>query len=469
MESGEIVNNIKDVKPDDVWLSDGGLLVLKGGVSRFSARNGATSERRKWLDDPWEPLDDYQAPYREPILPPPDFIPNDTGVGVPLPPDDEDNVFNIVNVRKPKKERELEENEIKTLPPTTKKKINEYKYKKKDDTKYVIKKLPPPRIKFDPLLDEQKYIDEMKNFNPERRHISQHELNSPNELLLVKTRPLLVDHPPNPPNLVTVLPYIEPNQPLSSPSPLITPPTEHSQGKVRVTTSTTTIASNTVSSLPRLYKTTPIPTVGSSYPRSSPTKGTGFYVSTSTPSSYSYSFQSSHKSKPLVVKNRARVILPSGKLSQGEDNDSITNEEFNKISHSEQITTPMYTTTSSVSSTSRPYKLIKTTSAPVFQPAPHVTTHKSTPITIAINKEGRSRKENVRSLPITTTKIRIKTPVEDNKKETNRYKALTKPRIKNPEEAKYYKGHSVDSINSIYNSVREKDSSSSYSTSFKSD
>ena len=162
MESGEIVNDIEDVKPDDVWLSDGGLLVLKGGVSRFSARNGATSDRRKWLDDPWEPLDDYQAPYREPILPPPDFIPNDTGVGVPLPPDDEDNVFNIVNVRKPKKERELEENEIKTLPPTTKKKINEYKYKKKDDTKYVIKKLPPPRIKFDPLLDEQKYIDEMK-------------------------------------------------------------------------------------------------------------------------------------------------------------------------------------------------------------------------------------------------------------------------------------------------------------------
>merc|ERR1712062_353588 len=100
------------------------------------------------------------------------------------------------------------ENEIKTLPPTTKKKINDYKYKKK-----VIKKLPPPRIKFDPIIDEEKYIDEMKNFNPERRHISQLELNSPNDLLLVKTRPLLVDHPPNPPNLVTVLPYIEPNHP----------------------------------------------------------------------------------------------------------------------------------------------------------------------------------------------------------------------------------------------------------------
>merc|ERR1739848_28575 len=49
------------------------------------------------------------------------------------------------------------------------------------------------------------------------------------------------------------------------------------------------------------------------------------------------------------------------------------------------------------------------------------------------------------------------------------YKALTRPRIQNLEEAKYYKGHSVASINSIYSSVREKEPSSSYSTSFKSD
>ena len=470
MESGEIVNSIKDVEPDDVWLSDGGLLVLKGGVSRFNARNGVTSDRQKWLEDPWEPLDDYQAPYREPILPPPDFIPNDTGVGVPLPPEDkEDQDFN--NYRRPKNERELQENEIKTLPPTTKKKINDYKYKKKEDKKYVIKKLPPPRIKFDPIIDEEKYIDEMKNFNPERRHISQLELNSPNDLLLVKTRPLLVDHPPNPPNLVTVLPYIEPNQPLSSPSPLITPPTEHTHGKDRVTSSTTTISSNTVSSLPRFYKTTPLPTVGSSFPRSSPTKGNLFYVSTSTPSSYSYSFQSSLKTKPLVVKNRARVVLPTGELAGNKDNDSSINDDFKKISHSEQITTPMYTTKSSISSTTQSYKLVTTTYSPVFKPAPHITTHKSTPITIAINKNEKSREAHVRSLPITTTKIRIKTPNENKnkKKETNTYKALTKPRIKNLEEAKYYKGQSIDSINSIYNSDHEKDSSSSYSTSFKSD
>ena len=30
-----------------------------------------------------------QAPYREPRLPPPDFIPEEHGVGVPLPPETE--------------------------------------------------------------------------------------------------------------------------------------------------------------------------------------------------------------------------------------------------------------------------------------------------------------------------------------------------------------------------------------------
>ena len=458
-----------------MWLSDGGLLVLKGGVSRFSARNGATSERRKWSGDPWEPLDDYVAPYREPILPPPDFIPNDTGVGVPLPPEnDEDEIFNNLYIRQPKKERELHDNEIKTLPPTTKKKINDFKYKKNEEKKYIIKKLPPPRIKFDPILDEEKYIDEMKNFNPERRHIPQHasqphgsELSSPNELLLVKTKPLLVDHPPSPPNLVTVLPYIEPNQPLSSPSPLITPPTEHTNGKDRITTSTTTVASNTVSSLPRFYKTTPVPTVGSSYPRSFSTKASGFYVGTSTPSSYSYTFQSSYKTKPLVVKNRARAVFPTGKNEDGTRN---SDNDLNKISHSDQITTPMYTTQSSVPSTTRSYKIIKTTYSPVFKPAPHITTHKSTPITIAINKNERNRKESQRSLPITTTRIKVKS-LDDTrvkKKETTASKALTRPRIQNLEEAKYYKGSSVSSINSIYSSIREKEPSSSYSTSFKS-
>ena len=155
---------------------------MKGGVSRFAARNGDTisGQRRKWIDDPWEPLDDYEAPFREPILPPPDFIPNDTGVGVPLPPEeDADNdggnsIESVLNnslfSRRPKKiERELEDNEIKTLPPTAKKKIKD-KYTK-NDKKYFVKPPshppPPPRIRFDPILEEEKHINEMENFRPE--------------------------------------------------------------------------------------------------------------------------------------------------------------------------------------------------------------------------------------------------------------------------------------------------------------
>ena len=59
-----------------VWLADDNLLVLKGG---------STSDRDGY-DNPWEPIDDFQAPYREPVLPPPDFDPDslDIGVGVPI-------------------------------------------------------------------------------------------------------------------------------------------------------------------------------------------------------------------------------------------------------------------------------------------------------------------------------------------------------------------------------------------------
>ena len=52
------------------------MLVLKGGSSS------------DWdsFDSPWQPIDDFQAPYREPVLPPPDFDPDtlDIGVGVPI-------------------------------------------------------------------------------------------------------------------------------------------------------------------------------------------------------------------------------------------------------------------------------------------------------------------------------------------------------------------------------------------------
>lgn len=84
------LNNQEDfgnLKPNEVWLSDGDLLVLKGG----------STPNRKGFDNPWKPLDDYVAPYREPKLPPPDFVPSDTGVGVSLPPEnsyDEESYIN---------------------------------------------------------------------------------------------------------------------------------------------------------------------------------------------------------------------------------------------------------------------------------------------------------------------------------------------------------------------------------------
>jgi len=68
--------DIGNIDPSEVWLADDNLLVLKGG---------STSDRDGY-DNPWEPIDDFQAPYREPVLPPPDFDPDslDIGVGVPI-------------------------------------------------------------------------------------------------------------------------------------------------------------------------------------------------------------------------------------------------------------------------------------------------------------------------------------------------------------------------------------------------
>ena len=59
-----------------VWLADNSLLVLKGG---------GTPDWESF-DNPWQPIDDFQAPYRQPVLPPPDFDPDtlDIGVGVPI-------------------------------------------------------------------------------------------------------------------------------------------------------------------------------------------------------------------------------------------------------------------------------------------------------------------------------------------------------------------------------------------------
>ena len=59
-----------------VWLAEDSLLVLKGG----------STPDREGFDNPWRPIDDFEAPYREPVLPPADFDPDslDIGVGVPI-------------------------------------------------------------------------------------------------------------------------------------------------------------------------------------------------------------------------------------------------------------------------------------------------------------------------------------------------------------------------------------------------
>ncbi|XP_040571939.1 uncharacterized protein [Lepeophtheirus salmonis] len=78
---GEVPDPPKGIKPEEVWLSDGNLLVLKGGTPDDNVP-----------PNQWRPLDDFVAPYREPKLPPPDFVPSDIGVGVPLE-DEESNSY----------------------------------------------------------------------------------------------------------------------------------------------------------------------------------------------------------------------------------------------------------------------------------------------------------------------------------------------------------------------------------------
>jgi len=75
-QAQEKKTDIGNIDPSEVWLADDNLLVLKGG----------STPDRDGYDNPWEPIDDFQAPYREPVLPPPDFDPDslDIGVGVPI-------------------------------------------------------------------------------------------------------------------------------------------------------------------------------------------------------------------------------------------------------------------------------------------------------------------------------------------------------------------------------------------------
>ncbi len=56
--SSNVENDLGGLSPKEVFLSEGDLLILKGGT---------TNEE---LDNVWPPIDDYEAPYREPVFAP---------------------------------------------------------------------------------------------------------------------------------------------------------------------------------------------------------------------------------------------------------------------------------------------------------------------------------------------------------------------------------------------------------------
>lgn len=158
--SREQVDSIGELGPEEIWLSEGNLLVLKGG--------GSSNDRSSFVN-PWEPLDDFQAPYREPKLPPPDFIPTENGVGVPLPPEDEqeDNPRTGINffLSEEKKKEEKEKEKVK----------EELKFKQNfipdddDDSEETVGgSLPPETLRnfvFPEFFNEEQYINEMENFH----------------------------------------------------------------------------------------------------------------------------------------------------------------------------------------------------------------------------------------------------------------------------------------------------------------
>jgi len=214
LKNGSFDNvNLGNLKPNEVWLSDGDLLVLKGGAT----------PNRKGYDAPWKPLDDYIAPYREPKLPPPDFIPSDTGVGVALPPENE------------------------PAPEQPAALITTEKH---------TKKKPDPFKSF--LFDEEKFISQMENFHSKRRD----ELI--NSIEVPRLQINLVDSPP---------PHT---------TPRFTPTTTPTPSVIRSTPSTTTALPSTTSSQ------------------------SGFFLSTSTPSSYSYTYQ--QESQPVQTNTK---LVPS--------------------------------------------------------------------------------------------------------------------------------------------------------------
>jgi len=168
--------DIGNLNPSEVWLADSSLLVLKGG----------STPDRDGYDDPWEPLDDFQAPYKEPVLPPPDFDPDSLDIGVGIP------IEEIVK-RNQKNRRNFIENEDKNNYNSYKF-VNPFKISNNfdlitrdellSDDEFNSFSLETPEITLKPYRDEivksqqefhdflndvSQFISEMENFHSERK------------------------------------------------------------------------------------------------------------------------------------------------------------------------------------------------------------------------------------------------------------------------------------------------------------
>jgi len=251
--------DLGNLKPNEVWLSDGDLLVLKGG-DNFS--------NRKTFDNPWKPLDDYVAPYRVPKLPPPDFIPSDTGVGVALPPEEEDEITAPVQPSA-------------VAPVSSEKVANIKKTTKRDPFKTF-------------LFDEEKFISQMENFHSKRRDELLNSIEMPRLQINLLDSPTPA-HPT--PGFTTPAKY--------NTTPRFTTPTKYN-------TTPTWFTPTPTPSIIRSTTTTALPSTTAS--------SAGFYVSTSTPSSYSYAYQ--HEAQP--VHENAKLVSSIARSTTTQSTTTIT-------------------------------------------------------------------------------------------------------------------------------------------------
>ena len=215
-----------------VWLADESLLVLKGG----------STPDRSGFDSPWSPIDNFQAPYREPVLPPPDFDPDtlDIGVGVPIE--------TLVRERARTRDSQTPPPATPTAPPTTPAPAPPPRPRvtpppaAADPLQPYKEEVAAGREEFRQFLDDvSQFISDMENFHSVKQQSA--------SKTLVRTLP----PPPPSPAPVTVTPA-----PLPSPAPTPSPayPISYTSPNARVFLSTNYI-SHTSTSLPPVSSTLP--------------------------------------------------------------------------------------------------------------------------------------------------------------------------------------------------------------------